>query len=382
MKKELTYNDISLFSRKISSVKSRFSEEININRKIKFGETEIEVGILMSAPMFDVTGQDLQLKLLKYGQLPIIHRFMTAKEQIKTLEHIVYGPPNIRDKIASYTIGVNDYKEKLDALSKLLKELKKYRPVDLLICIDTANGSSELLIEPIKAINILKNKFTENNIEIMAGNVVTKEACQFLYDLGVKFVRCGISSGSVCSTSVVTGIYRPPVSMLLEINKWRETNAYNDFYIVADGGIKNTDDIMKAIACGADFIMSGRLFAGYTESNSPLLERLGTGEFEKTNEIVKAGSAKHFKYYRGMASEEMAILNNKINNLNKTILPEGVSSVVEYKGDLTKEKIDLILNSIKSSMSYANAKTLDEYYLNIEMVEITESSNVLRRPEK
>lgn len=385
MKKELTYNDISLFSRQISKIKSRFSNEIDTTVKVKFGSDIKNVGFLMSAPMYDVTCELLQIKLLELGQLPIVHRFMSADEQISTLYNVVTQTNFNEDYIYSYSIGINDYKEKLIKLNTFINGLDDEYKLNFLICIDTANGASFLLEEPIFEINKLKELYKNKcNIEILTGNVVTKEACRYLYCLGVKFIRCGISSGSVCSTSVVTGIYRPPVSMLLEIDKWKDDNNINDLYIIADGGIKGTDDMLKAIACGANFIMSGRLFAGYEESNGSFVIEHDLVTIKPvfaetfTTKIKKIDRSK--KYYRGMASQEMAELNNKVNSLNKNILVEGVSDFVDFKHNLNKD-VETIVNSIKSSMSYVNANNFFDYICNVEIIEITDNSNFLRKPE-
>jgi IMP dehydrogenase len=383
MIKELTYDDISLFTRQISTIKSRFTDEITTNRSIIFGKRYIDVGVLMSAPMFDVTGFDMQVKLLELGQLPIIHRFMGSDEQISILDRVLSKTNYNTGYIYSYSIGINDYKDKLEKFENFLSTIN-CGELNFLICIDTANGANTLLEEPIKEINRIKESFKDCcNIEILTGNVVTKEACSYLYLQGVKFIRCGISAGSVCSTSVVTAVYRPPVSMLIEICSWRDEHA-NDLYIIADGGIRGTDDILKAIACGADFVMSGRLFAGYDESNGQFVTEnnfieIPASIFTKSEIINGQKINRNKKYYRGMASEEMALLNNRVNNLNKDIIPEGVSDYVEYKADLTKD-VQLLLNSIRSSMSYMNAYDLFKYKENCEIVEITDNSNRLRKP--
>jgi len=397
MRKEYTYNDIGIFSRQISTIKSRFDENINLKKRVIFGNKYIDTGIFMSAPMFDVTGEKMQITLLELGQLPIIHRFMSADEQMETLYNVI-TKCNLNEKyIYSYSIGINDYKNKLEKLTIFLNGATEYN-FNILICIDTANGATELLVPVIEEINKLKNNFKNyHSIEILSGNVVTKEGVEFLYKQGVKFIRCGISLGSVCSTSVVTGIYRPPVSMLQEIFNYKIQNNYNDLYIVADGGIKGTDDILKAIACGADFIMSGRLFAGYYESNSQIFINDNESQAilfntvheyytnQTNNTLFNNGfNFKNFyKAYRGMASESMAQLNNKVNNLNKKILAEGVSELIPYKGDgnILEQDLDNILSSIRSSMSYANAYNLDQYRDNIEIIEISNESNKIRKPD-
>lgn len=399
-RKEYTYNDISLFSRQQSTIESRFGNDIDINVEVKFGVNIKKVGFLMSAPMYDVTGYDMMIKLLESGHLPIIHRFMPVSQQLKIFMDVVRFFDYNKDLIYSYTIGINDAETKLNALRSYLNEIPEERKdINILICIDTANGANNLLLKPLEHINNFKNDFNDINIEILSGNIVTKEASKFLYDNGVKFQRVSISTGSACSTSVVTGIYRPPVSAILEIFEQKEMEGLEDLYIIADGGFKETSDMIKAIAVGADFIMSGNLFAGYMESNSPLLlsnnsefieikEKTPNEFFENLmknnnsinyNYYLDQSPREFYKHYRGMASQEMASINNSVNNINKKILAEGVSSVIKYKNDID-EMIENIENSFKSSMSYSNSRNFNEFRAKIEIVEISNNSLIQRKP--
>jgi IMP dehydrogenase len=400
--KEFTYNDISLFSREISTITSRFNDDVILKNKIKFGNNIVDVGILMSAPMYDVTGFDLSVKLHVHNQQPIVHRFMNPNEQLKLFMDTVRYFNYDKSIIYSYTVGINDCEDKIDYLIGFLNTIKEEREgLNILICIDTANGANFLLEKPINYINDFKSKFTDINVEILSGNVVTKEASEFLYNKGVKFQRISISTGSACSTSVVTGIYRPPVSAIMEIAEYKEVNNIEDLYIIADGGFKETSDMIKAIAVGADFVMTGNLFAGYNESNSPLLIMHENGNVEEIKEkkpdeylnniltkytsqsncyIYNKNHVEFYKHYRGMASEDMAILNNKVNNTNKKILSEGVSGYVKYKENID-DFINNIIYSFKSSMSYCNAKDLNEFRRNVEIIEITSNSLTQRRPQ-
>jgi len=177
MKKELTYNDISLFSRQISDIKSRFSDEIKLTNKIKFGNNFIDVGFLMSAPMYDVTGYDLSIKLLEYNQIPIVHRFMSPMEQLKLFMDTVRYFEFDKSKIYSYSVGINDCEEKIKFLSNYLDTVQEEsKGINILICIDTANGANRLLEKPVEIINLFKKRYKHINIEILSGNIVTKEA--------------------------------------------------------------------------------------------------------------------------------------------------------------------------------------------------------------
>jgi len=395
-RKEYTYNDISLFSRQVSTISSRFTDDIDINVEVRFGSNLKKVGFLMSAPMYDVTGYDMMISLLNQGHLPIVHRFMTPSEQLKMFMDVVRHFNFNKDKIYSYSVGINDCESKIEYLSKFLDEskLEDKEDLNILICIDTANGANNLLLKPLNIINKFKEKYPYLNVEILSGNIVTKEASRFLYDNGVKFQRVSISTGSACSTSVVTGIYRPPVSAIMEIFEQKEMEGLEDLYIIADGGFKETSDMIKAIAVGANFIMSGNLFAGYTESNSPLLVSSSDNGFEykeitqKTpydyymsiiNTMFQFNKYYYFKHYRGMASEAMAIINNKVNNIDKKILAEGVSSIIPFKYNLNDDIVNIV-NSFKSSMSYSNSRNFNEFRAKIEVVEISNNSLIQRKP--
>lgn len=358
MKKELVYDDISLFSRQISTIKSRFSQDIKLTNNIQFGKKMIDVGILMSAPMLDVSGEELCSFLGSQNHVGVLHRFMSAEDQLKSIKKIIES----KAPIISFSIGIHDSKEKLDILKGFLKGTEG---LSLLICIDTANGASELLEKPIKAIKDFAAELPEHDVEIMAGNIVTREAAQWLYNQGVRFVRVGIGGGSVCTTPLATGIFRPVVSAIIEIDQWKNDYSINDFYIVADGGIKGASDVMKAIAVGSDFVMLGSLFAGWDISNGPSF-------FQGDKEM---------KNYRGMASTEMAELNNQVNSLSKKVIPEGVSSVIPYKGEMAPW-FDEFIGSLRSSMSYNNARTIEEFKINIEVVEISGAGNNLRQPHQ
>jgi IMP dehydrogenase len=395
-RKEYTYNDISLFSRQVSTINSRFSDNIDINVEVRFGRNLKKVGFLMSAPMYDVTGYNMVISLLDQGHLPIVHRFMTPSEQLKMFMDVVRYFKFDKDKIYSYSLGINDCESKIEYLSKFLDEskLEDKEDLNILICIDTANGANNLLLKPLNIINKFKEKYPYLNVEILSGNIVTKEASRFLYDNGVKFQRVSISTGSACSTSVVTGIYRPPVSAIMEIFEQKEMEGLEDLYIIADGGFKETSDMIKAIAVGADFIMSGNLFAGYTESNSTLLVSSSENGFgykeitQKTpydyymsvvNTLSQFNKYYYFKHYRGMASEAMATINNKVNNIDKKILAEGVSSIIPFKYNLNEDIVNIV-NSFKSSMSYSNSRNFNEFRAKIEVVEISNNSLIQRKP--
>lgn len=378
MRKELTYEDVSLFSRQISTITSRFSGEIDLSQTVMFGTTPVRMGLIMSAPMLDITGLQMCTALGGLGQLGILHRFMTTEEQTAQIRsitsmvstHYFEQGDYWSEQLSAFSVGINDVEDKMDAFSDYVRT-SEITDHNFLICIDTANGASALLKPAIEYIMAVRESLSHynTNIEILAGNVVTHEAATYLYDQGVKFIRVGISGGSACSTSEVTGIYRPLLSAVEEIAIGRRNFGQN-FHIVADGGIKTPADMLKALAVGADFVMVGGLLAGYDCSNSDFVEQTFWQRLLR--------KPKH-KHYRGMASVAMAQLNNKVNGLNKTILAEGVERTVKYRGELRPVVLN-ILNSISSSFSYCNARNIEEFRKNVEIVEITYNSAAQRKP--
>lgn len=345
-----------------------------------FGKVPVRMGLIMSAPMLDVTGVQMCTTLSSLGQLGILHRFMTTEEQtaqIRTITNLVSTQHFEKceywsEQLSAFSVGINDVEDKMRAFIGYIGS-SEVTDRNYLVCIDTANGASVMLksaIEHILAAKELLAASTYNiNIEILAGNVVTHEAATYLYDQGVKFIRVGISGGSACSTSEVTGIYRPLLSAVEEIAIGRR-NFEQNFYIVADGGIKTPADMLKALAVGADFVMVGGLLAGYDCSNS---------DFVKQTFWQRLLRKPKHKHYRGMASVAMAQLNNKVNGLNKTILAEGVERTVKYRGELRPVVLN-ILNSISSSFSYCNARNIEEFRKNVEIVEISHNSVAQRKP--
>lgn len=376
-KTELSYDDITLYSREISTVTSRFDKKISLNNTVDIEGRRFEMGVLMSAPMLDVSGLKMCSFMSNQKQLGVLHRFMNTEKWVESIWKVLNQ--SISNTI-SFSVGINDSKNKLSSLIDFLKdkkeEIKTVKPfidiegLQFIVCIDTANGASELLCSAIDNINIFKEKIEEEfsciSVSIMAGNIVTKEAAEFLYNLGVTFARVSIGSGSVCSTPMVTGIFRPVVSAIMEIDKWRKDNEISDFYIIADGGIRGAADVMKALAVGADFVMIGSLFAGFDESNG---------------ELIQDSDGSLYKPYRGMASYDMAKLNNSVNNLNKPIIPEGVTSKVPYKG-LIDSWFQQFKGSMHSCMSYCNAYNLDEFRQNVKIVSVSGATNELRKPHK
>jgi len=208
------------------------------------------------------------------------------------------------------------------------------------IVVDTAHGHSEGVIKTVKEI---RKSF--KNIQLIAGNIVTKEAALELTEAGVDGVKVGIGAGSICTTRIVAGVGVPQISAVYEV---AEALKGKGIPVIADGGIKQTGDVAKAIAAGADSIMIGGMFAGVDET---------PGE-----KVLYEGRS--FKVYRGMGSIGAMKQGSKDRYFQdmesdiKKLVPEGVEGRVPYKGPLS-DTIYQFAGSLRASMGYCGAKTIE-----------------------
>ena len=220
------------------------------------------------------------------------------------------------------------------------------------IVIDTAHGHSKGVINILKSV---KKQFS--SIDVIVGNIATAEAAKFLVNAGADGVKVGIGPGSICTTRVIAGVGFPQLSAIYEVSNAIKGSGVS---VIADGGIKYTGDITKAIAAGADCVMLGSLLAGTKES---------PGET-----IIYEG--RKFKTYRGMGSIEAMQKGSKdryfqdsVDESNK-LVPEGVVGRVPYKGDLV-ESIHQFVGGIRSGMGYCGCKTIEDLKENGKFVQIT-----------
>jgi len=321
----LTYDDISLIPTQISRIKSRTEAATNSG----FLGLKLKVPII-SSPMDSVTGIDMARELSKLGCLGILNRFDSSLNSVL----------NFKNGKGIKAVSI--------ALNTDLKTIEKIAEKNYLICIDTANANNK---EVLKKTEQIKKKF---DVKIIVGNIAHGESLQQLEDAGADAVRVGIGSGSVCTTSIQTGIGIGQVSSLLNIYFSRMQKNLK-IKIIADGGIKSPGDVAKAIALGADVVMLGRMLSGTRET---------PGEVIKYNGQL-------WKKYRGSASFGVKMRNEFI---------EGEETMVAYKG-VVNNVIDGISDGLKSSMSYMNCFTLDELRKTESFAVLTNSSYLERLPK-
>jgi len=323
----LTYDDISLVPTEISRIKSRRE----VDTSSKFINEDLLLPII-SSPMESVTGIVMAEELKKFGCLGILNRFDSSLKQI--LEDSSNG-----NNIKGVSIALNT---PIDIVEKLAGN-------NYIICIDTANANNHEVLNKAEEI---KKKF---DVRIIVGNIAHGATLDQLENAGVDAVRVGIGSGSVCTTSIQTGIGIGQVSSLLDVLFARENKKLR-INIIADGGIKSPGDVAKAIALGADVAMLGRMLAGTKET---------PGEVIKYDDQL-------WKKYRGSASFGVKMKNEFI---------EGEETMIPFKGAV-KNVIDGISDGLKSTMSYMNCLSLIELKDKNAFAILSNSSYLERLPKK
>lgn len=213
--------------------------------------------------------------------------------------------------------------------------------VDVIV-VDTAHGHS---LKVLKAVENIKKKYP--NLQVIAGNIATKEGAKALVDAGADCVKVGIGPGSICTTRIVAGIGVPQFSAILEVSEYLQKTGIP---MIADGGIKYSGDLAKALAAGANCAMIGSLLAGTDESPGEIFLFQG----------------RSYKYYRGMGSiGAMArgsadrYFQEEVKNIHK-LVPEGIEGQVPYKGPVSAV-IHQLIGGLKASMGYTGAKDLKDF---------------------
>lgn len=296
------------------------------------------------------------LQKYKIEKLPVVDKnnklvgLITYKDIIK-----IKARPNAckdsrgRLRVAA-AVGVAS--DTMDRVAALVRE-----GVDAII-IDTAHGHSKLVMEMAKRV---KKEFPE--LDLIAGNIGTAQAAQDFTRLGIDGLKVGIGPGSICTTRIIAGIGIPQLSAIFEVAKALKGSGIP---VIADGGVRYTGDIVKALAAGAHSIMAGALFAGVDES---------PGET-----VIFEG--RKFKTYRGMGSVEAMQMGSKdryfqdVEDDIKKLVPEGIVGRVPYKGSLS-EVIYQMVGGLRSGMGYTGSRTIEDLqqarFIKITAAGVTES---------
>jgi IMP dehydrogenase len=309
----LCFDDVLLVPQ-YSEVESRSK----IDLTVKMGNLSFKHPVI-PANMQTVTGRDMMLAVIRSGGLPILHRFMPLAEQIEIVEDF----EGWRKQLA-VSVGVQH--------SDLDNFLHFYELGVRIVCVDIAHGNSKHCVETVQT---LRQRYPK--LFIIAGNVATGEGARRLWEAGADAVKVGVGPGSLCTTRIETGNGVPQLTALMDAVKYKPSQLH---YIIADGGIKNAGDIVKAL-CFADMVMIGNLFAGCEEA---------PGATHRINGVPH-------KEYRGSST-------HKANRI------EGVSAWVPCTGRY-EEVLTKLLEGLQSGCSYQGAQNLTELKESPTFVKIT-----------
>ena len=338
---KLDFKDV-LIKPKYSKLNSRSEVDLSCSYTFKHSKYTWNTNTIpIMVSNMDTTGTfEMAIESMKYGIFTCIHKHYQLSDWIdfSKIENI---PPNWYNYISISSGSKFEDINKLKTILELIPDIK-------FICLDVANGYCESFIEVIKQCRAL---FPDK--VIIAGSVVTKEMTEELINNGADIIKCGIGSGSVCTTRVKTGVGYPQLSAIIECSKKaHELNAH----VIADGGCTCPGDFSKAFGAGADFVMSGGMFASHDEGGGELTEIDG----------VK------FKKFYGMSSKSaMDLYNNGVSNYKTS---EGKEVLIKCRGPV-KNTIYDILGGIRSTCTYVGVKKLQDISKSITFIRVTQQVN-------
>ena len=349
-KKGLTFDDVLL----IPAESHVLPNEVDLSTKLA---DNIKLNIpLISAGMDTVTEVAMAIAMALQGGLGVVHKNMSIQAQAGEVANVksVVVPSNatkaaVDDQnrlLCAAAVGVtSDTFERAEALLEAGADA---------IVIDTAHGHSAGVLRKIKE---FREHFPKQTL--IAGNVATGDATRALFDAGVDVVKVGIGPGSICTTRIVAGVGVPQITAIYDA-----ASAAREYHkpIIADGGIKYSGDVVKALAAGGNAVMLGSMLSGTTEAPGDIFEENG----------------KKFKRYRGMGSvgamaqahgSSDRYFQGGVNEANK-LVPEGVEARVEYKGDVS-DVVFQIDGGLRSGMGYCGAANIPELIEKAQFVQIT-----------
>jgi IMP dehydrogenase len=314
------YDQLTLVARVISSLQHR----ADARPEIEFGPFQLALP-LIGSPMPDVCGAEMCQVLAREGALGILHRFQPIDNQQREFEQVHSQIGTGRTAVGA-AIGITgDYQERFQAL---------YAAGCRLFCLDTANGA-HLQVE--RALSWIRAQ--ASNVFLIAGNVASAETFSWLEEQGADAIRVGIAGGSVCETRTETAVFVPTPYAVAEAASVRRRAL-----IIGDGGVRTPADFCKLLALGADTVMVGSVLAGTKEAPGSVIMMDG----------------QKYKVMRGAASFSV---QQQSGNASPGYV-EGTETLVPYRETVTKV-LHRYLAGLQSSMSYMNARTLDEYRRNV-----------------
>jgi len=336
MKQAITFDDVLI----VPTYSTVTPDMVDVSTSI--GNMELDIP-LISAPMDTVTEKTMAEEMSKLGGLGIIHKNMEEQIQLLQIQAVLAGGNKVG-------VAVSPTKFSKDHIKKMVDTGLTT------IVVDSAHGDSLNVIKAVEKISGIISGLSKVNI--IAGNVVTGLGAKRLADAGADVIKVGIGPGSICTTRIVAGVGVPQLTAIMDV---KDALGDSSADIIADGGIKCSGDIAKALAAGADAVMLGSLLAGHDES--PFKEAVWINE-------------KRYMSYRGMGSEG-AMNDGSADRYNQEgaekFVPEGVEGCVPYRGKL-KNTVYQLVGGLKSSMGYCGSKDIKTFKRNANFVLVSPSS--------
>lgn len=356
MKTALSFDDVLLVpqhsnigSRKDVDTSTRLSKHITLKIPV------------ISSCMDTVTGPEMATAMWKAGGLGILHRYNTIPQQCQMFSEVC-----AKDANCAVAIGINaDYQTRIKTLVELGATI---------FCFDVAHGDCDMMEDAVKWFRAtLGNSYT-----IIAGNVATGFGAANLAAAGADAIRVGIGGGSLCTTRIMTGHGVPTLQSILDCDKeltQPRYNTYGPICLIADGGIKNSGDMVKSFAAGAGAVILGQLLAGTDEAPGEIV--YPESRCRTTDTGVYEIKGKPHKRYRGMSS--FGAQADWRPEKRDEIVPEGEDTILPCKGSVEKMLYQLV-GGLRSGMTYSNSKTLKELKKNAEFVQITSAGWAESKP--
>lgn len=348
----LSFDDV-LIKPKFSSIKSR--KDVSLNQQ--FCDMELSLPVI-SSNMDTVTESKMAIAMFESGGIGALHRFCSVDDNVKMFLEV-----QTENSKCIVSLGISE-EDMFHRAPKLYEAGARY------FMIDVAHGAMQSVVDfycslkkSYPDINTIVGNFAD---ERSIGEFLVKVAAQSVNN--PEYLKIGIGGGSMCLTRVVTGCGMPTLASLQDC-KW--ICDYNGIGMIADGGIKNSGDIAKAIAAGAKFVMCGQLCAATEESAGEVIYKDHNGIIWDEEFIgLKTVNTTKFKQYRGSASLESYKVQNKIAD-HRT--PEGDSMYLPYKGSI-KNVLQNIEGGLRSSLTYVGSSNILEFQSNAELLQISNNS--------
>jgi len=339
----ITFDDVLVVPNYSEIKREEIDISVNLSSRLRLNIPFI------SSPMDTVTTGKMAIALGKLGGLGVIHRNMSIEKQA---EEVIEAKKEVPFVAAAVGTG-RDLSDRLQVLTRAGLDI---------VVIDSAHGFSKMVVE---ATNFIAEKY--KNLLVISGNVATAAGAKALIEAGAFAVRVGMGPGSICSTRIVAGIGVPQITAIMETVKVAKNYGIS---IIADGGIRSSGDIVKALAAGADAVMVGSLFAGCQEAPGKVV-------------LYKN---KKYKSYRGMGSisamkEGSAARYGQEYRVGqeKKLIAEGVEGLVPYKGSL-ETVVNQLTGGVRSGMYYAGVKTIRELGEKTRFIRVTPASQIESYP--